>query len=288
MLLLSILWGSSFFFIAVAVREWPPLSIVLARVSIAAVQLWLIILAVGPRPRLDRSALVASFGMGLLNNVLPFVLIVLAQQSLPSGTASIFNATTPLFGVLVAGAAGVERITPPRLIGVLAGLGGVVAMAGADPLATPWPAALCMLGATFLYALAGLWGRRFKALGMTPVQAAAGQTSASTLMLLPLVLLLEVPPLPSLEVAGALLGLATLCTTGGYFMYFLLLNMVGPVNMLLVTLIIPVTSFVLGALFLNESLAPRHLLGMAGVALGLALIDGRLMRRLPRWRNERP
>lgn len=279
LLLLSVLWGGSFFFVGVAVREWPPLSIVLARVACAAAMLWAIIAWRRDSPRCDGAALRAHAGMGLLNNAIPFSLIVWAQFSLPSGVAAIFNATTPLFGVLVAHLAASERATAARVAGVALGFLGVVVMVGADPLATPWPAAVAMLVATFSYALAGQWGRRFRQLGIVPLHAAAGQTSMATLLLLPLALWLEVPGVPGAATLGALLGLALFSTVLGYILYFRVLELAGPVNLLLVTLLIPVTSFGLGWAFLGETLAARHLLGMAGIAAGLALIDGRLLRR---------
>ena len=279
LLALSVLWGGSFFFVGVAVREWPPLSIVLARVALAAAMLWGIIAWQGGAVRRDGAALRAHLGMGLLNNAIPFCLIVWAQGSLASGVASIFNATTPLFGVLLAHLAHAERATPARIIGVALGFFGVAVMAGADPSATPPLAALAMLGGTFSYALAGLWGRRLRALGIAPLHAAAGQTTASSLMLLPLVLAFESPAWPGPATLGALAGLAFFSTTLGYILYFRVLELAGPVNLLLVTLLIPVTSFALGAALLGEVLAARHLIGMAGIAAGLAIIDGRLFRR---------
>ena len=279
LLALATVWAGSFFFVGVAVREWPPLSIVLARVSMGAAILWAIVAWHGAPVRRDGAALRAHLGMGLLNNAIPFSLIVWAQGSLPSGVAAIFNATTPLFGVLVAHLAGAEQATSARILGVLLGLGGVAAMAGADPGAAPPVAALAMVAATFSYALAGLWGRRFQALRIAPLHAAAGQVTASTLMLAPLVLLLESPPWPSATTAGALLGLALFSTVLGYILYFRVLELAGPVNLLLVTLILPVPSFLLGAAFLGESLAWQHVIGMAGITAGLAIIDGRLFRR---------
>jgi drug/metabolite transporter (DMT)-like permease len=276
---LSILWGGSFFFVGVAVREWPPLCIVLARVALAAAILWLVVAWQGTPVRLDAAALRAHLGMGLLNNAVPFSLIVWAQGSLASGVASIFNATTPLFAVLVAHLARTEQATLPRMLGVGLGLAGVAAMAGADPSGTPPLAALAMLVGTASYALAGIWGRRFRQLGIPGLHAAAGQTTVASMLLLPLVLLLESPGPPGAATLGALAGLAVLCTALGYLLYFRLLEMAGPVNLLLVTLLIPVTSFGLGVVFLDESLEARHMIGMAAIAGGLTIIDGRLFRR---------
>ena len=283
LLLLALLWGGSFFFVGVAVREWPPLWIVLARVGLAALALWAVVGLRRLPLRADGPALQAHLGMGVLNNAIPFALIVWAQGQLPSGVASILNATTPLWAVLLAHAMGAERATLARLAGVLTGFAGVALMVGADPWSAPLPAVLAMLGATLSYGLAGLWGRRFKALGIPPLAAAAGQTTASAALLLPLALGLNPPGLltaPSLALLGALAGLALLSTALAYQLYFRILDLAGPVNLMLVTLIIPVVAISLGAMVLGERLGPQHLGGLAMIAAGLAWIDGRLWRRL--------
>ena len=288
LVVLSVLWGGSFFFVGVAVREWPPLPIVLLRVAIAAAALWSLVAVLRLPVRRDSAALGTILGMGVMNNAIPFVLIVWAQGSLPSGVASILNATTPLWGVVVAHLAGAERATPRRLAGPLLGFAGVAAMVGADPtegLSGHALATAAMLLATATYALAGLFGRRVRSLDIPPLVAAAGQTAASTLLLLPPVLMLSPPwtlPAPSPAMAAALAGLGLLSTALAYLLYFRLLASAGPVNLMLVALLVPVSAILLGALLLGEALAPRHALGMAGVAAGLALIDGRLVTRLRR------
>lgn len=286
LLALSVLWGGSFFFVGVAVRDWPPLAIVLSRVGIAALDLWGAVAALRLPVRRDGPALRAALGMGVLNNLLPFALIAWAQAGgLPSGVASILNATTPLWAVLVAHAAGAERATAPRLAGAALGFAGVAAMVGADlraGLAGHGLAAGAVLLATLGYALAGVFGRRFRALGIPPLAAAAWQTTAATLLLLPPLLLVEPVwrlPEPSGATLASLAGLGLLSTALAYLLYFRLLATAGPVNLLLVTLLIPVSAGLLGVALLGESLAPRHALGMAAIAAGLALIDG----RLPRW-----
>ena len=226
--------------------------------------------------------------MGLLNNLLPFGLIAWAQGGggLPSGIASILNATTPLWAVLVAHGLGAERSTTPRLAGAALGFAGVVAMVGADVsagFAGQGMASGAVLLATLAYALAGVFGRRFAALGVPPLVAAAGQTTASALLLLPLVPWLEplgALPAPSPAAVAALAGLGLFSTALAYLLYFRLLASAGPVNPLRVTLLIPVSAVLLGAAVLGEALEPRHALGMTAVAGGLALIDGRLPRRL--------
>lgn len=282
LLSLSLVWGSSFLFVGIAVREWPPLPIVLARVGLAAPALWLAVWWLGVAVRRDGPAIRAHLGMGVLNNLVPFTLMVTAQDTLPSGVAAILNATTPFWGVLLAHLAAAERATPARVLGVALGFGGVAAMVGADPFAAPLPAVGLMLLGTFSYGLAGLWGRRFRALGIPPLAAAGGQLTASTLLLLPLVLLGPAPPVPGAATIAALLGLALLCSAFAYWLYFLLLEAAGPVNLLLVTLVIPAFAAVLGWAVLGERLGWPHAAGMALIALGLAVMDGRLVSRFRR------
>lgn len=245
----------------------------------AAPALWLAVWWAGAAVRRDWPAIRAHLGMGVLNNVIPFTLMVTAQTTLPSGVAAILNATTPFWGVVLAHLAAAERATPARLLGVALGFGGVAAMVGADPFAAPLPAVGLMLLGTLSYGLAGLWGRRFKRLGIPPLTAAAGQLSAATLLLLPAVLLGPAPPVPSAGVALALLGVALLCSALAYWLYFALLDAAGPVNVLLVTLLIPPVAAVLGWAVLGERLGWPHAAGMALIALGFAVMDGRLRRR---------
>lgn len=277
--LLALLWGGSFLFVGVAVQEWPPLPIVLARVGLAALALWLVVLALRLPVRRDAAACRAHLGMAVLNNALPFTLIDWAQGTLPAGAASILNATTPLWAVLLAHLAGAERATAARVAGVAIGFAGVAVMVGADPLATPWPAALAVLAATLSYGFAGLWGRRFRELGVPPLVAAAGQVTGATALLLPLALLLQPPAgWPSAGAVAALAGLALLSTAVAYLLYFRILELAGPVNLLLVTLLIPPAAIAMGWLVLGERLGPQHALGLAGIALGLAVLDGRSFR----------
>jgi drug/metabolite transporter (DMT)-like permease len=273
---LSVLWGGSFFFVAIAVAEVPPLTLVALRVGIAAALLWaaLALLRIAP-PR----AWGAIAVMAVLNNAVPFTLIVWAQQALPSGLAAILNATTPLWTVLVAHAlTQEERATPGKVLGVAIGFAGVVAMmAGGAAGGTLWPT-LAILGATLSYALAGVWGRRFRGLGVAPMQAALGQMSVSAVLMLPLSLALDRPwtlPIPSATALAAVLGLAALSTALAYVLYFRILAMAGAVNLLLVTFLIPVSAILLGVVVLGEALESRHVFGMAMIGTGLAVIDGR-------------
>lgn len=287
LVVLSILWGGSFLFIGILVKVWPPFTIVTARVGLAAFALWIIVGASGvPIPKSPKVWL-AFLGMGLLNNVIPFCLIVWGQTRIPGGLAAIFNATTPLFGVIIAHMLTVdEKLTANRLVGVLIGFCGVVVMIGpavfshfgGDTLGQ-----LAVMLAAVSYAFAGIFGRRFKAMGLPPLLPAAGQVTASTLVLLPLVLWLDKPwtlPVPGLETIGALLGLALLSTAVGYVLFFKILATAGATNLMLVTILIPPSAIVLSAIVLGDHVEPRHLAGMVLIGLGLMAIDGRIWQRL--------
>lgn len=277
---LSILWGGSFFFGKVAVAELPPLTVAFGRVAIAALILVLLARASGIALPASAAAWRPFAVMGLLNNAIPFGLILWGQTHIPSGLAAILNATTPLFTVLVAHwATRDEALTPARFIGVAIGLGGVVVMIGPDllrDLGTNVAAQGACLLAAISYAFAGIYGRRFR--GEPPMRVAAGQLVMSSAMLAPLALLLDRPwtlAFPSAAAWGALMGTAVLSTALGYLLYFRILARAGATNVLLVTFLIPVSAILLGTLILGEQLAVRHIVGMIAIAAGLAAIDGR-------------
>lgn len=276
---LSLLWGGSFFFVEVALQGLPPLSVVWGRVALAAV-----ILAVALRGNWPmRKAWPALLVMGLLNNVVPFSLFAVAQGQITGSLAAILNATTPLFTVLIAHLATVdERMTPMKMAGVACGFAGVVAMMAGATLAGDNLAKLACLGAALSYGLAGVWGRRFRRLGVPPLTTAFGQVAASSLMLLPVWLLVDRPwalPLPALPVIGAMVGIAALSTALAYLIYFRLMASAGATSLSLVTFLIPVSATMLGVAFLGEWLEGRHLAGFALILIGLSLIDGRVWRR---------
>ena len=197
LILLSLLWGGSFFFTGVAVAALPPLTIVALRVGLAALILNLALRPMGLSLPADRRVWAAFVGMGILNNVVPFSLIVFGQTRIGSGLAAILNATTPLFAVVVAHLATPdERLTPARLAGVALGLLGVVAMVGPAALhglGGALAAQIACLAAALSYAVAGWYGRRFQALGVAPPATAAGMLTASAALIAPLALLVDRP-----------------------------------------------------------------------------------------------
>ncbi len=285
LVLLSVVWGGSFFFAAVALREVGPLTVTISRVLIAAILLHAFILLSGLRMPADARTWAAFFGMGLLNNAIPFSLIFWGQTHIASGLASILNATTPLFTVVVAHfLTGNEKLTAGRGLGVLIGFAGVVVMIGADllqGLGNNLLAQLAVLGAAVAYAFATIYGRRFRQL--PPICTAAGQVTASTVMMLPVALLLERPwtlAMPGWQTFAALAGLGAICTAFAYGLYFRILRTAGSINISLVTFLVPVSALLLGMLILGERLEPKHFLGMALIGIGLAAIDGRPWRLL--------
>ena len=289
LLALAVIWGGAFFFIKVAVTHVAPLTYVWLRLTIAALSLWLFL-----RWRRDRLTLPlpvwgAIIVLALLNNVVPFALFGWGQQHITSGLASILNATTPIWGVIVAHfLTRDERMTLPKLIGVLIGFGGVAAMVGPS-LAASFGVDLfgqlaCLLGA-FSYALAGVWARRFKPLGVTPIKVSAGQLIAGAVIMAPVAAIVDRPwlqPLPPMEAWGAILALALVCTAFAYILYFRLIDAAGATNALLVTLLVPPTAILLGAVVLGEQLTIGQFAGMGFIAIGLAVIDGRLLTRFRR------
>lgn len=280
LVLLSVLWGGSFFFNGVALRELPPLTVAFVRVGGGALCLLAVIGALGDRlPRRPIDWL--PFGvMGLLNNVIPFSLFLVAQTIISSGLAAVLNATTPLFAVLVMAATGEERLTARRIAGVLIGIGGVAILRapGLSVSAQLTGIALCLLAA-LSFGLAGYWGRRALT-GVPPLTSAAGQLVCSTMMMAVIAGFADHPwtlPLPGATTWAALLGLTTVSTALGYVLFFRILNRSGAVNVMLVTLLIPVTTILLGHFVLGEALTLREIAGALVIAASLLVIDGRVL-----------
>jgi drug/metabolite transporter (DMT)-like permease len=289
---LALIWGGAFFFIGVAVRHVPPLTYVLLRLSIAAAALWLFLRIKGQPLGLPGGAWGAIFLLALLNNALPFALFGWSQTHIASGMASILNATTPIWGVVVAHfLTHDERMSPRKVAGVLLGFGGVAVMIGPSLLANLGSSALAQLAcvtASLSYALAAVWARRFRTMGVSPLSVTTGQLTAGAAMMLPIALIVDKPwthAFPPLTAWGAIIALALLCTAFGYVLYFRLIETSGATNALLVTLLVPPVAILLGGLFLGEHLAPQDFGGLALIAFGLAAIDGRLLSLVSRTRR---
>jgi drug/metabolite transporter (DMT)-like permease len=285
--LLSLLWGGSYFFVGVAIREIPPLTLVTLRVGLAAALLWAGAPLLGVALPRDGKAIAALTVLGLGNNALPFALITWGQTRLPGGLASILIASTPLFTVLAAHVlTAEEKLSGLKLFGTLAGMAGVAWLIGPDLLwggtNKAW-AELPVLAAAVCYALSAIYARRMPSLGLKPIDVAAGQATAATAFLAPLALAIDRPwtlAMPSDGAIASVLGIAAFSTALAFIVYFRILAGAGATNVLLVTLLTPASAVVLGALFLHERLAAEQFIGFAIIAIGLAFIDGRLPRAL--------
>lgn len=282
LIVLSVLWGGSFFFNGVVLRELPPFTTVLLRVSLAAIILlpgvWLC--------RLEFPRGVAGwkpfFAVALFNNVLPFSLIVSGQTYVASGLAAILNATTPLFTILVMAIAGEERLSPRRVVGLIVGLFGVIILRG-DALGFAGGQGLgillCLAGA-FSYGIAALVARRHLG-GTPPLASATFQLLASTVMMTVVAGAIERPwqlPMPGASTWFAVLGLAALSTALAYIVFFQILQRSGATNVMLVTLLIPVTAILLGTFVLGESISLREIAGAVVIGSALLVIDGRVLK----------
>ena len=290
LLTLALVWGTAFLFIKVAVGSFEPTTYVWLRLTIAAAALLFVRRVSGKRLRLPL-ALWASIGLlALLNNVVPFILFGWGQRHIASGLAAILQATTPIFGVLAAHLLTAdERITPARLGGVVIGFAGVATMIGPQLFADSGNALFAQLAclvASLLYALAGIYARRFKALGVGPLDLATAQFVAGAVMLAPVALLVDRPWLglpTSLAAWGSVAMLALVCSAFAYILFFRLIERAGATNSLLVTLLVPPVAIVVGALAFGERLGANQLAGLLLIGAGLAVIDGRMVAPLRRF-----
>ncbi len=284
LLSLAAVWGGSFFFAEVALREVPPMTITLHRVFWALPILGLIVVLKGiPIPR-SMKTWGAYLVMGGLNNAIPFSLIFWGQTQIDSGLASILNGTTAMFGAVVAGIVLVdEPLTLKKIVGAALGVAGVTFIMGPGVLTDFNPsnlAQLAVLGGALSYAFASVWGK-LKLADQPPLMNAFGMVAGSTVLMLPIVFFFDGPPRLDLSagVWGSLFGVAALSTGLAYLLYFAILARAGAANLMLVTLLIPPFAIGLGVLFLDEQLGANALIGFTVVALGFAVTDGRLFER---------
>jgi drug/metabolite transporter (DMT)-like permease len=278
---LSVLWGLTYFFGVIATHSIPPLTLVLLRVSLAAMVLVPIVLLMGFRLPNTIATWRSLAILAILNNIIPFTLMFYGQPHVTGGLASVINATTPLFTILIARIFAQEPLSAAKIAGVLLGLAGVAVLMGpaaANMHATSLLGMACFLGASISYGVSALWLRGFR--DTPPMVSAAGQLiCSSTIMLLPAAMERAwLLPMPSLTVIGAVVGLAVLSTAVAYVLFFRISATAGATNVMLVTLLIPVTATGLGAAFLGEELTVHQIMGALIIGSGLLIIDGRLLR----------
>ena len=277
---LSILWGGSYLFMKLAVLTVPLFTIVLGRVSIAALALLIVLTISGTGIPKGRRIWLAFFGMGIFNNVIPMSLIVFSQNSISVGLASILNSITPLFTILVAHmTTNDERLTFRKLVGISFGIMGVVMLMGPELVDNFGVAALgewACLGAALSYACANTFGRRFVQLGMKPMQTAFGQVVASTVILAPLVIVVDQPWTisdPGFLPVLSILALGLFCTALAYVIYFQILARSGATAIALVTFMIPPSAILMGWLALGEQISSQDFLGMSLIGVGLFSVN---------------
>jgi drug/metabolite transporter (DMT)-like permease len=281
LIMLSVLWGGSFFFVAVALRELPPMTLVLGRVALAAAFIYPIFKVQGGSLPTTLAGWKPFVVMGLFNNIIPFSLIFAGQARITSGLASVLNATTPLFALLVLASLGDEKLILRRVVGVLIGLGGVYVLRDPDMVQSEsqtFGMLLC-LGGALSYGFAGLWGRR-KFTDVPPLTTTTCQLISSSIFMAIIAAAVDQPwrlPMPGLATWSAVAGLAALSTALAYIIFFRIMARSGASNVMLVTLLIPVTAILLGVLVLGEPLLPREIVGALVIAASLLVIDGRVL-----------
>ena len=283
---LSMLWGGTFFFTSVALRELPPLTLLLLRFSIATLILLPLLWVNGIKFPVGVAGWRPFAVMALLNNVIPFSLLVTAQTYIPGGTAAVLNATTPVFTVLVAAAFGEEKLIFRRVLGVVLGLLGVVVLKGYDfDIASRQSIgiALCLC-ATFVFGFSALWATR-KLGGSPPIATATFQLLSASLMMLVMACVIDRPwqlPMPGLATWSAIFGIASLSTALAFIIFFQIVVRSGASNVMLVTLLVPVSAILLGYFILGERIEAREIVGALIIGSALLVMDGRVFRLLRR------
>lgn len=287
LILLSFLWGCSFIFMEMALVDMPVLTIVAGRTTCAALALGGFMVFSGrslkfPLKAWLRLSISASIGI-----VIPFSVILWGQTMITASLSSVLNGTVPFFSLLLTHfMTHDERLKTHKVLGVLTGFIGVAVIMGADQLIHGSGVVMgqaAVLLSSLLYAWTTIYRRGFSRLGMKPLETAAGEMIAASLLLIPAALIFNQPwllPLPGMPAALAVLGMGLFSTALAFVVYHRLLPQVGANNMALVTFLIPVSAISMGILFLGETLFLNQVAGIGLIALGLLVIDGRFYRIL--------
>jgi len=298
LLVLAALWGASFLFIRVGVTDFGVAPLMALRVGIGALFLLIVLFARRPvRQSLAtlRSRALPLVVVGILNSAAPFCLFAYAELTLSAGVTSVINATTPLWGALVAFLWLKDRLSALRSVGLVIGFLGVLMLVWdqiATPhggAATPLTAALAAgaaLGATLLYGIAANYTKRYLT-GVDALTVAAGTMTGATVVLLPLAVIFWPAAPVSLHAWGAVIALGVACTGVAYMLFFHLLATIGPARAITVTFVIPIFGILWGALFLGESVSPGMLEGCVVILIGTALATG-VIKRIPWVGPHRP
>ena len=285
--MLALIWGGVFLAVRLALDEVPFVTSVAHRVFWAAIILWIYVWLRGLSVPRDRRTWIALLVMGCLNNVIPFSLMAWGQLQIESGLASVFNSATAIFGVIIAALIlADERLTTRKVVGSLIGFFGVATAIGLESLRNfdiISLAQLAVVAGTISYGFAGVWAR-INLSALTPQVAAAGMLTGSSIIMVPAAFVID--GVPSFDLSATALGAIAyyviFSTAGAYLLYYRILAAAGSANLMVVTLLMPPISIMLGALVLDETLSTNVYVGLAFLALGLTILDGRLLARLRR------
>ena len=281
-LLLGFLWGSSFLFVELLLEALTPFSIVYLRVLIASLIFLVLLIIIRPRFQLTKGVILSLVIMAILNNILPFLLIAIGQQSTTGSLASILNANTSLLTILMASILiPSEKLSINRLVGVVVGVLGVTIAVGVESLFDFYDGRsgkYLILAATVSYAFAGIWGR-IKLSQVPPIISASGMLIMSTVVMTPFAFFYRSEEIMglSLNIFVLATAFALLCSVAAYFIYFKILEGTGAGNLLLCTIIIPPSAIILNAIFLGEAISYSELFGLLLIVFGLLILDGRVL-----------
>lgn len=285
LILLATIWGGSFLFGRIIVAEMPPLTLVFWRVFLGGLALYIYLYFYPSNFKITPRHWLMFAIMGVLNNIIPFALIFYGQLEIGAGLASIINAMTPICTLLIAHfATQDEKIVKHKFFGIVICFGGVALLIGVpnlENISGTFLAQISVLGATISYGCASVYGRRFA--NIPPLETSKGQLCMSTIIMLPIVLFVDKIwqlEVPSLTVIFCILALALVCTAFAYLLFFTILARAGAVNVSLVTLLVPISSILLGTTILGESLTLSQFVAMFIILGGLLIVDGRPLKLL--------
>jgi len=282
-ILLGFIWGSSFLFTEILLNYINPILIVFFRVSLASIILIIyVFFFTNLKFNFSKEILLTFFTMGLLNNVIPFLLIAFAQETITGGLASILNANTSFFTIFLASLfLKDERLTNYRLLGIIIGIIGVVVIVGFENLSEFKNynfGIVLMLFSCLSYSFAGIFAKT-KLTNIHPTISATGMLSMSTIILFPFIIIYNGNELININSTVLYYScmFAFICSVLAYFLYFKILETNGAGNLLICTIIIPPSSILLNAFFINEIIKIYELIGLIIITLGLIILDGRII-----------
>lgn len=282
LIILSLLWGGSYIWIEIALLTISPLMIVFFRVFMASIFLLSVCKILKLSFVINKRLFIIFLMISLFNNVIPFNLIAWGQSQITASVSSILNATTPLFTVILANywPKG-EKATLNRIIGVVVGICGVSILMGFsfDDLNNSIDGQIAILLASVSYAISVLFGKQIDS-SIHPAISATMMLCISSIILMPIVIYMGVDfiSVSKIESMIPLLGLSIFSTAVAYLIFYKLIKNIGS-NVMLVTLLMPISAIFMSIIFLGESIATQHIIGLILILIGLILVDGRILQR---------